>query len=398
MLTKDALARLWPRAAPALIDAMVAAAPTALPRFAITTPLRLAMLLAMATVESAGGTRMAEDLKDYSADRLRQVWPHRFNAVSARLAAHKPEAIAERVYGGRLGNRPGTGDAFLFRGGGLPQLTGRDTYAAVGTLAGLDLVTTPDLARDPGHALDLLCAFFAWKDLGEAADRGDVARVTHRWSGGLDSLVQRQAAYRAALAALGAEVPAEPEGAGVGMDDEGYEVEAVQKRLGVLGYHCGAPDGHFGSLTRASLLAFQADNRLPTSGRADAATKAALAADNPRLVAEVRANATPATLAGLGSATVRASQQLQKAAVVAIGAGGLFGTGSATGSIDGVKGLVDKANGLRDTVTAVQEMAGFVGTHWWAVAIVAGALLYGRASTIIAARVADHRAAANLGA
>ena len=245
----------------------------------------------------------------------------------------------------------------------------------------------------------MLCAFFAWKDLGDAADRGDVERVTHRWSGGLDSLVQRQAAYKAALAALGVEAPAAVagDGAAVGMGDEGFEVEGVQKRLGVLGYHCGAADGHFGSLTRAALLAFQADNHLPTTGRADPATKTALAGDNPRLVADARAHATPATLASLGSSTVALSQQLQKAAVLAIGAGGVVGTGSATGSIEGLKGLVDKANGLRDTVGAIQDLGGFVAGHWWAVAIAAGLFVFSRAGSIIEARVADHQAAANVG-
>lgn len=66
---------------------------------------------------------------NYSAARIRQVWPSRPEAVKF---AHKPRELANSVYGGRLGNRRGTDDGWNYRGGGLDQLTGRDHYELIG--------------------------------------------------------------------------------------------------------------------------------------------------------------------------------------------------------------------------------------------------------------------------
>lgn len=66
---------------------------------------------------------------NYRAARIKQVWPSRPEAVKF---AGKPRELANSVYGGRLGNRPGTDDGWNYRGGGIDQLTGRDNYAKIG--------------------------------------------------------------------------------------------------------------------------------------------------------------------------------------------------------------------------------------------------------------------------
>ncbi len=66
---------------------------------------------------------------NYRAARIAQVWPNRPEAVKF---AGKPKELANSVYGGRLGNRPGTDDGWNYRGGGVDQLTGRDNYAKIG--------------------------------------------------------------------------------------------------------------------------------------------------------------------------------------------------------------------------------------------------------------------------
>ncbi len=53
--------------------------------------------------------------------------------------------------GTNLGNTQ-SGDGFLFRGRGYVQITGRANYQHIGSLLGIDLVSNPDLALDPGIA------------------------------------------------------------------------------------------------------------------------------------------------------------------------------------------------------------------------------------------------------
>jgi len=81
---------------------------------------------------------------NYSADQIRKVWPSRPEAVRF---ARQPEALANSVYSGRIGNRPGTDDGWVYRGGGVDQLTGRDNYARLG------IATAPNRILDPAFAV-----------------------------------------------------------------------------------------------------------------------------------------------------------------------------------------------------------------------------------------------------
>lgn len=80
---------------------------------------------------------------NYTAARIKQVWPNRPEAVQF---ARKPEALANSVYGGRLGNRVGTNDGWVYRGGGIDQLTGRDNYRKVGIENMPDAILKPEAA------------------------------------------------------------------------------------------------------------------------------------------------------------------------------------------------------------------------------------------------------------
>lgn len=89
-------------------------------------------------VESQNFSRVVENL-NYSAERLAAVWPHRYakdpkakvkapNEKAERLA-HNPQALANDVYAGRMGNTA-PNDGWLYRGQGYKQLTGKDNFRA----------------------------------------------------------------------------------------------------------------------------------------------------------------------------------------------------------------------------------------------------------------------------
>lgn len=59
--------------------------------------------------------------------------------------------------------------------------------------------------------------------------------------------------------------------------DSGPGVRALQERLTELGYWLGEPDGHFGTLTRQAVLAFQGWHGLPRDGVAGPQTRRVLA-------------------------------------------------------------------------------------------------------------------------
>lgn len=145
--------------------------------------------LAQIIHESAGLTRMEENLS-YSAQRLMQVWPSRFPTLeSAEPYARNPIALANKVYGGRMGNTE-PGDGWRFIGRSPLQITGRNNYAAVGDMVGQDLTTMPELLEQPHFALE---ACIAWWE-GNVPDSmlGDGERVCRRVNGGLIGLAERE--------------------------------------------------------------------------------------------------------------------------------------------------------------------------------------------------------------
>ena len=130
-------------------------------RFGITTPARIAGFVAQCRVESAGFTVLEENLRYRQPERLRAVFPSRVPnlADAARLVAAGPQAIANRVYAGRIGNGDeASGDGWRYRGRGLKQLTGRANYADAAEGLGRPYVERPDLVATPTDA----CLTAAW--------------------------------------------------------------------------------------------------------------------------------------------------------------------------------------------------------------------------------------------
>ena len=133
-------------------------------QFEIDTPERIAAFLAQAAHESAGFTRLEENL-NYSESRLLVVFKKYFTPTLAKAYARNPEAIANRVYANRMGNGDEeSGDGWKNRGRGLFQLTGADNYRRCGEGIGIDLLANPDLLTRP-HFAAMSAAWF-WNDRG----------------------------------------------------------------------------------------------------------------------------------------------------------------------------------------------------------------------------------------
>lgn len=80
------------------------------------------------THHETGGAMVprVENLNYTTASRIRAVWPSRFtNDAAAAPYVRNPQALANKVYGGRLGNTL-PNDGWDFRGMGLVQATGRE--------------------------------------------------------------------------------------------------------------------------------------------------------------------------------------------------------------------------------------------------------------------------------
>jgi putative chitinase len=213
MLTEQVLRSLWPRGdskIPGLIAGIVKSAPRVFAKYGLNSNLTIAHAMAQFTHECGQGLEVVENL-DYRAERICQVWPSRFaSPAEAAACAHDPKALADRVYNGRMGNRPGTDDGYNYRGRGGSQVTGREGYAKLGAKIGIDLINHPDAINHPDVFLEAAVADFVICGCLEPAKADNVREVTHRLNGGYIGLAEREhwlGLWKAALAHTAEPVP-----------------------------------------------------------------------------------------------------------------------------------------------------------------------------------------------
>lgn len=169
--------------------------------FGIDALAHQAAFLANVAHETGMLTRTTENL-NYSAKRLMEVWPGRFKTLeSTKPYAGKPEALANFVYGGRLGNTQ-PGDGWKFRGRGLIQLTGRANYTEATEELGVDLLTDPDIVAAPSMAACTAGWFWSKRGISAKVDAKDYEGVCKAVNGGLNGLKERNALCRKAEGVL----------------------------------------------------------------------------------------------------------------------------------------------------------------------------------------------------
>jgi len=176
-------------------DSVIAQIPDTAAKFEINTPLRLAHFLAQCGHES-GGFRLTKENLNYSAKGLVGTFNKYFKTeADAKPYERQPQKIANRVYGGRMGNGPeSSGDGAKFCGRGYIQLTGKDNYTAFGKSINEDMSANPDKVAS-SYALLSAAWFFNKNGLHKMADGGAtdavVTSITKRVNGGTIGLPDR---------------------------------------------------------------------------------------------------------------------------------------------------------------------------------------------------------------
>jgi putative chitinase len=173
----------------------------------ITTPLRLAHLLAQCGAESGGLTLARESLMYSTEARLQKI----FNNMSlskplmpgeVRMLLRQEKDLGERFYGIAFesalyrrndmngGTNPGNtrkarslgndraGDGFLFRGNGLLQTTGGKAHKEAGDKVGVDFFNHPELVTAADHALKPVLFEWTQSNCNRFADADDVLKVS----------------------------------------------------------------------------------------------------------------------------------------------------------------------------------------------------------------------------
>jgi putative chitinase len=175
-----------------------------LPEYEINTPQRVAAFVAQCAHES-GGFRMLKENLNYRAVSLRKVFPKYFpdDAIAARYA-NKPEMIANRVYGNRMGNGDeASGDGFRYCGRGLIQLTGKENYSWFAASLEMPVEDVPEYLSTFEGAVQSACWFWEENKLNQWADKGDILTLTKRINGGTIGLEDRIKHYNHALHVFG---------------------------------------------------------------------------------------------------------------------------------------------------------------------------------------------------
>lgn len=161
------------------------------------TPFRAAHFFGQTSHETGHFKVFSENL-NYSASGLLKVFPKYFKTLAeAQAYERKPEKIANRVYGNRMGNGDeASGQGFAFRGRGALQLTGKSNYEAFSKFLNKpEILTNPDLVANE-YAFESAIFFFEKNGLWAICDKGvddaTILALTKRINGGTNGLEERK--------------------------------------------------------------------------------------------------------------------------------------------------------------------------------------------------------------
>lgn len=276
VLTTDLLKRIAPKMSDALVNAFVTQ--QNLMSEILETPERTAFAFAnmMAETGEFSLASLTENIR-YTPERMAAVWPNRFNRGRDARGNYIPDPSKvvqkygddanwqlrafDDIYGGRMGNRPGSRDGSMYIGRGVPQITGRDGYTEVGNRIKVDLVNNPNLATKFDLQPAIMAAFWDWKRFERFCGVNGVVDLRGGrkvWNGGDNGLdvVQKHypriykllKSYNPTTVAVNVAPPTAKK------DDE---LATIQSQLIDFGYfEIGDVDGLMGGKTRGAITAF----------------------------------------------------------------------------------------------------------------------------------------------
>jgi putative chitinase len=159
----------------------------------LITTRRVRHFLAQCAHETGGFARLVESLVYRDPARLCDLFSAVRDVHHARgLIAGGPQAIANCVYAGRLGNGDSRSwDGWNYRGRGYLQITGRANYVAAAKALGLPLDAQPELLAEPKIAAKAAAHFWRVHGIGADADRDDTKAVTAQINPALEGLDSR---------------------------------------------------------------------------------------------------------------------------------------------------------------------------------------------------------------
>jgi putative chitinase len=186
------------------IDQWYEALSAILPEYGINTPERVAAFIAQCAHES-GGFRFLKENLNYKAESLLKVFPKYFKTLDeARQYEKRPEKIANKIYGNRMGNgNEASGDGWRYCGRGLIQLTGKENYSWFAASLEIPVEEASEYLETFEGAVQSACWFWEENKLNQWADKKDILTLTKRINGGTIGLDDRIKHFNHALHVLG---------------------------------------------------------------------------------------------------------------------------------------------------------------------------------------------------
>ena len=433
MITRDQIARMFPRGNQAWVDKLVELAPGLVKHYGWSIlDWRHAMGQVYAETSGLSLASMRENMRFTTARRIKEVYSYRLRLALqrdrdlarehgtvdglAQFLVGKPDLLADIVYGGREGTPHGQGHRYIGRG--ITQITHLNNYRAIeqeirrqpGADGVPSLVDTPEALEQPEMGIRALFADWKIKGLSRWANADDIENVSSvlnvgsagKW-GSVNGQGNRKQGYARACGiwpddALDAGPVEAPQVAApvLKRGDECQEVSDLQFMLKDLGLHSGEIDGCYGELTERAVVYAQHKHGLPPTGEADARTIDVL--KRSAKVPLPREEMTVEDLERRGSRTVSQAQEITTWGRVLKWFGlGTGGAGAAeTVSPGSVSQFVSLAPKVADTL-ASPAMLKLAAIAFGAGLLVLGFRLAASGKKIVLFRLEDAKTGAHVG-